>query len=166
MEMGVGDDMIYSKLTQWRNVSGFTVNPVWSEAFRWLETAAGHAPEGTHSLGRSGFEARVMTYEVKTREQARYEMHRDTIDIQFTLNGGEAIEVIPEDVLEKCNDYDAEKDVEFMVTPPASQARVENREGFFTVLFAGEPHMPQLGIPGIKSVRKVVVKIPVLLLRA
>jgi YhcH/YjgK/YiaL family protein len=156
--------MIYGKLADWRGIPGFSNSPVWSAAFQWLATGAKIAAEGYHPLGADGFVARVMAYATRPREQALFEMHRNFIDIQFTLEGGEAIEVTPTEALQPRNDYDGDKDVEFFITPPTSQARVENRQGCFTVLFAGEPHMPQLAIPGIATVRKVVIKVPVHLL--
>ena len=157
--------MIYAKLTDWRSIPGFAQNEFWAKSFTWLETAAAGASEGIHPLGPDDFFARVMGYPLKTREQARYEMHRQTIDIQYTLEGREGIEIAAREALTPMNDYVEAKDAEHLVTPAAGQARVDNLKGFFTVLFPGEPHMPQLTIPGITAVRKVVVKLPARLVK-
>jgi YhcH/YjgK/YiaL family protein len=153
--------MIHDTLSHWRRIPGVAAHPVWSQAFIWLETQAQSAPLGYHELGQKGFLARVMEYPLKSRNLARFEMHRHTIDIQYTLVGGEGIEIASAQKLRPRNDYAEAKDVEFFDTPGEQQSRVDNLEGFFTVLFAGEPHMPQLEIPGIKAVRKVVIKVPV-----
>lgn len=156
--------MIYHELTQWRMLPGLAQHDVWQTAFLWLEKSSRAAAEGIHPLGADGFFARVMSYPLKPRTEARYEMHRHTIDLQYTLEGGEGIEVVPAGALQKLNDYTEEKDVEHFVTPARGWARVDNLPGQFTILFHGEPHQPQLQVPGIEAVRKVVVKIPVRLL--
>lgn len=156
--------MIYGKLSDWRAAPGFLESPVWTVAFQWLETQAASAAEGAHPLGAEGFEARVMYYETKARELARFEAHRRAIDIQYTIEGAEAIETAPAELLRECGPYDEATDAQFFLAPAAAHARLENRQGFYTVLFPGEAHMPQLAIPGIKSVRKVVVKVPAALI--
>jgi YhcH/YjgK/YiaL family protein len=153
--------MIHDKLSRWQIIPGFAQNEIWKTAFTWLEKSASSAAEGYHPLGKDGFVARVMGYPTKTRDQARYEMHREHIDIQYTIEGGEFIEIAARDSLTPLNDYAPANDVEFFLTPSRGAARVDNLPGYFTVLFAGEPHMPQLVIPEIATVRKVVIKIPV-----
>lgn len=155
--------MIHDSLTRWRNLPGLAGHEIWKTSFLWLETSAATAAEGIHPLGAEGFLARVMGYPLKTRESARYEMHRRTIDIQYTLEGAEGIEMAPVSGLTPLGDYSEAKEVEHFATPGAGQARVDNSAGWFTILFPGEPHMPQLQVPGHSSVRKVVIKIPVAL---
>ena len=155
--------MIHDSLLRWRSVPGLAQHPIWSIAFAWLETSAASAVEGIHPLGEEGFYARVMSYATKSRDTARYEMHRVTIDIQFTLKGGEGIEVTPVEELTPLNDYNPTKEVEHLQTPSRFVGLVENREGRFTILFPGEPHMPQLRLPESAFVAKVVIKIPHLL---
>ena len=152
--------MTHHPLSQWRSIPGLVGNDIWTTAFRWLETESAPAPEGDHPLGQDGFFARVMAYEVKSRDQARYEMHRRTIDIQYTISGAEGIEVTPRGDLVPMNNYSEAAEVEHFETPQSGQVRVDNLPGCFTILLAGEPHMPQLRVPGHSAVRKVVVKIP------
>lgn len=156
--------MIYDSLSHWCRLPGFTSHDIWKTSFEWLESASASAAEGVHPLGREGFFARVMSYPTKTREAARYEMHRRTLDIQYTLEGAEGIEVSPVSRLVPLNNYSDIEEVEHFSTPSAGAARVDNVAGWFTVLFPGEPHMPQLQVPGHGSVRKVVIKIPIALL--
>lgn len=155
--------MIYDSLNRWRNLPGLADHAVWKTSFLWLETAAATAADGIHPLGPEGFFARVMGYPLKARDTARYEMHRRTIDIQYTLEGAEGIEVAPVGGLVALDDYSDAKEVEHFATPAAGQARVDNLAGWFTILFPGEPHMPQLLVPGHASVRKVVIKVPLAL---
>ena len=153
--------MIHDSLKQWRRLPGFAPHPVWATAFEWLEREAAQAPPGDHPLDGEGFLARVMAYPLKRREEARYESHRRTVDIQYTIEGGEGIEVCSPEVLTALGDYSEEKDVEHFMLPPPGNSWLHNRAGWFTVLLPGEPHLPQLAAAGHLQVRKVVIKIPV-----
>jgi YhcH/YjgK/YiaL family protein len=125
-----------------------------------MEANAASSSEGDYPLDSPGFLVRVMAYPLKTREEARYESHRRTIDVQYTIEGGEGIEIASLSALQSLGDYCKDKDVEHFKLPDSSIARVENLTGRFTVLFPGEPHLPQLLTGEHKSVRKLVVKIP------
>jgi len=153
-------EMIHDLLTHWRSIPGLAAHPVWSASFQWLEHEAAAAAEGDHPLGSTGFLARVMSYPLKARDDARYESHRRTIDVQYTLEGGEAIEFSDPGILTRLNDYNETKEVEHYATPPEGQVRIANLAGRFTVILPGEPHMPQLSVTGCSAVRKVVIKIP------
>jgi biofilm protein TabA len=152
--------MIHDLLARWQTIPGLAAHPVWSASFQWLERTATTAPEGDHPLGSPGFLARVMSYPLKARGEARYESHRRTIDIQYTLEGGEGIEFTDPALLSSLNDYNETKEVEHYATPSAGQVHVSNVAGRFTLILPGEPHMPQLAIAGQSRVRKVVIKIP------
>ncbi|MFO1461411.1 MAG: YhcH/YjgK/YiaL family protein [Verrucomicrobiota bacterium] len=153
--------MIHDSLTRWRKLPGLSGHAIWSTAFEWLESRAATAPEGDHPLGHEGFFARVMAYPTKDRAEAKYEMHRKTIDIQYTVEGAESIEVTAPSQLIPLNNYSPAAEVEHFETPKSGNVRVDNLAGLFTILLSGEPHMPQLRVDGKPSVRKVVVKIPV-----
>lgn len=152
--------MIHDLLTRWQSIPGLATHPIWSASFQWLERSAATAPEGDHPLGAPGFLARVMSYPLKTRAEARYESHRRTIDIQYTLEGGEGIEFTDPALLTCQNDYNETKEVEHFATPATGQVLVSNVAGRFSLILPGEPHMPQLVLPGHSRVRKVVIKIP------
>ena len=101
-----------------------------------------------------------MAYSTKSREVARYESHRETIDLQYTIEGAEGIEVVPTALLRAEGDYDATKDFQFHVTPEIGEARVDNVQGRFCILYPQDAHMPQLRVGDLEQVRKLVVKIP------
>lgn len=152
--------MIHAALKDWRKHSGLAMHPVWQSAFHWLEACPTCPADGIYPLGQDGFFARVMSYALKARDAARYENHRHTIDIQYTIQGAEQIEMAPLDLLTSLGDYSSEKDAEHYKAPSAGHIVVANRQGWFTVIFPGEPHMPQLRAPGADCVQKVVIKIP------
>lgn len=153
--------MISDHLKHWRTLPGLASHPVWKAAFEWIETKAATAEIGTFELGVGEATVRVMEYDTKTRESARYEAHRETIDLQYTIQGAEGIEIVPTEKLFPDGEYDAAKDFQFFETPSISEARVDNVEGRFCILYPQDGHMPQLRVGNIPQVRKLVVKIPV-----
>ncbi len=152
--------MIADKLKNWRTNPGFKNHPVWSEAFQWIEAHADVAEDGIHPLSGDMY-VRVMEYDLKERGVARYEAHLETIDLQYTIEGAEAIEVYPVDELSADGDYRPEKDFQYYQCPGKGLHRVENVKGQFCVLFPQDGHMPQLYVNGHSHVKKLVVKIPV-----
>lgn len=155
--------MIHSKLSDWRRIPGLLSNPLWKSAFEWLELNATHTPEGIFPFGKDGFFARVMKYPLLERHRASYESHRHTVDIQYTLEGAEGIEVSDLDSLQSMEDYSSDQDVEHFKIPVDCRAWIKNSKGCFVILFPDEPHMPKLKVDGIPLVHKVVIKIPMAL---
>lgn len=153
--------MLSDHLKHWRTLPGLTSHPVWKAAFEWIETKAATAGEGIYEIGVGKATVRVMEYATKTRDVARFESHRRTIDLQYTIEGAEGIEIMPTEQLEEVGDYDGSKDFQFHRTPPFSEGRIENVEGRFCILYPQDGHMPQLQVGTIPKVRKLVVKIPV-----
>lgn len=152
--------MISSSLKHWHSHPGLSSHPVWSAAFEWIEVKASTAEEGWHDLGVGGAKVRVMSYDTKSREKAKYEAHREMIDIQYTIEGAEGIEFAPTDSLTPKDDYNPEKDVQIFETPTTSEGRVDNVPGRFSIFYPEDAHLPQLNVDGYDHVRKVVVKIP------
>ena len=152
--------MIADRIENWRATPLFAAHPVWREAFEWIEKRAGTAEDGDYSLEESGCLVHVMSYGLKTREEARWESHRRLIDLQFTIEGAEAIDWEPVESLQPACEYDEENDFEFYAGPERGAGRIDNRRGHFCVFFPGDGHRPQLELPGHDRVRKLVVKIP------
>ena len=139
---------------------GLASNPIWTAAFEWIETNAATAENGIFDLAVGSATVRVMEYDTKQRDSARYESHHQTIDLQYTIRGAEGIEVMPTKLLSEEGDYNVTKDVQFYKTPVTFEASVDNVEGRFTILYPQDAHMPQLKVGNIPGVRKLVVKIP------
>lgn len=152
--------MLIGTVTQWKSQPLPQNHPVWREAFEWIEANGATADEGIHPLSHDGFHARVMSYDLLGRGEAKYEAHRHTIDLQVTIEGVEGIEYCPVSLLEPRGEYLAEKDFQYYGTPDAPFARVDNHPGQFCILLPGDGHMPKLKAAGCSHVRKLVVKIP------
>lgn len=153
-------DMIHGKLTNEMPLALFPDSKPWETAIKWLENNKNNHSEGIYPFGNDGFYARIMSYSLLAREKARFEAHRHTIDIQFTVSGAEIIEIFPADALNPLNDYSEAKDVEHFASPTISHASVTNASGFYTILFPTDAHMPKLLTPSASFVTKIVVKIP------
>jgi YhcH/YjgK/YiaL family protein len=153
--------MITGLLKNWNNHSLLKGNKVFEEAFAWIAENAADAELGFHKLAESGCTVRIMEYGLKTREEANYEHHRHTIDLQVTLKGNEGIEWCPLEGLVNKGEYLEEKDFQFLETPERGAGFIENREGQFCILLPEDAHQPQRLTEGCDFVRKLVVKIPV-----
>lgn len=158
--------MITGLLKNWRAVPGLEEHPIWREAFEWIENNAADAEEGITELGEDGYLVRVMSYPLKPRDEAKFESHLRTIDLQFTIKGAEAIEWQPVGDLTAKGEYLAEKDFQFYENPAHAAGRVDNLEGNFCILYPSDGHMPQCEVPGYSEVTKLVVKIPTRLVGA
>ncbi|QVL50108.1 MAG: YhcH/YjgK/YiaL family protein [Thiocapsa sp.] len=155
--------MIYGSLSHWKHHILFNSNLIWREAFEWIEKHSEDAADGFYPLSLENFYVRVMEYETKQREEANYESHLHTIDLQYTILGAEGIEVEDAAKLVTRGDYQVSKDVQFYNLPVRSSVRVDNLKDRFCILFPHDAHLPQLLVPGYTRVRKLVVKIPCVL---
>jgi YhcH/YjgK/YiaL family protein len=152
--------MIHGKLTDEMPLALFPNSKTWSRAIDWLQRNKTNTTEGIHPLGAEGFYARIMSYPLLPREKARFEAHRHTIDLQYTVSGEEGIEIHPTEALQPLHDYAQEKDTEHFALPATSHGFVTNAAGFFSILYPSDAHMPKLLTPKADFVTKIVIKIP------
>ena len=94
----------------------------------------------------------------KTTSEARFESHRDYIDIQYLLSGEEMIGVAPVGQLQGATPYDAAKDLVFYATPDRYH-ELAIPPGCFAVFFPWEGHMPMCHSRGPRELHKVVIKV-------
>ncbi|QJQ07348.1 DUF386 domain-containing protein [Undibacterium piscinae] len=94
------------------------------------------------------------------------EFHARYLDIQYLLEGEEAIGYAPADAsLPRITDHLAERDIAF-VAQQAHETRLLMRPGMYAIFFPGELHRPcrAAGLP--MQIKKVVIKISAELLSA
>jgi biofilm protein TabA len=114
-------------------------------------------------LGRTTIEGEdvfALVSEAPSREasEARFEAHRRNIDVQYAVDGQEAIGFAPRAAVTV--PYDEAKDIEFLATP-ANYASVALKAGHFAVFAPEDGHQPGCHLDGLHTVRKVVVKVSV-----
>jgi YhcH/YjgK/YiaL family protein len=121
----------------------------------------GMAPDSVHEVAlEAGSVSFDQVYRTRDRSDCFFESHRKYIDIQFLLEGEEAIDVLPIGALIVSKPYREEKDViKYRDAPAGSRLRL--RAGQAAIFFPEDGHMPGQfpAAPGL--VRKTVVKVPI-----
>lgn len=116
-------------------------------------------PEERFELDGDTVYARIMSYPTKLAAGCTIEAHNVYVDIQFTLTGGEGIDVFPRSELSEMT-ADAAKDFYTFQADMAPQTSLANTPGWFTMLFPHEAHRPQESLDGkCAVVKKGVIKI-------
>lgn len=150
--------MIQDKLENWKLY--FNSAP-WRLAFEYLESLSPESEECQrfHIQGDDIYAA-IMSYNTCSTEESVLETHDKYIDIQMTLVNSEAIDLFYREGLKIKTPYDPNLDRTFYYRPDNDHSRLVNLEGFFSVLFSNDAHMPMLFVHDKpESVKKVVVKV-------
>lgn len=114
-------------------------------------------PKGRHDISDNIFLI-SNKYETINESDTFIECHRKYIDIQIMIKGSERMGICSRDLC-KQSDYN---DLEDYQKLEGGLDFITVREGFFTVFFPHDGHMPQLIIDGKpEEVIKIVVKVPV-----
>jgi len=129
--------------------------------FEFLEkTDLATLPLGKHGIRADAVFALAMKAPSKSPAAAKFESHRDSIDIQCLLSGAEMIGVAPTGQLQGATAYDAAKDIVFYATPQRYQS-LTIPAGRFAVFFPWEGHMPMCHSAGPHKLHKVVIKVSI-----
>lgn len=115
---------------------------------------------GRHQIVPDGAYANVLEYVSDTT--ARFEAHRDYIDVQIIVSGEENICVAKlDDAIECTTEYSKEQDVVFYATADNIRSYDADSAGWY-IFFPSDLHRPGYArVDAPCSMRKVVVKIPV-----
>ena len=127
--------------------------------FEWLKSEnLTEIKSGRHEISGDNVYANVQTYE--TKDDANYEAHKKYIDIQYVVNGSEFIGVCDIKDCVTCEEYNSEKDIEFLKNTKSDEYQ-HIKEGEFIVLFPNDAHKPSITPNTKQEVKKVVVKVAV-----
>ena len=101
----------------------------------------------------------VQEYDSKDPEVARHEAHRCYVDIQYVVEGKEAIDIAPMMFMEVDEAYDANRDVVFFKEPKQA-TRFVLTDGGYAILYPEDSHKPGLrvGETSVK-IKKIVGKV-------
>ncbi len=134
------------------------------KSLAWLEKNAAIAELGNHLLGESDWYANVHGYTTLPEAECRWENHTKTVDIQYLVAGSEGIRWTASRRLGTPNRYTEEKDrEEFDASYCTSLLHLQ--PGMFAIFLPGDAHCPKITLSKPENLRKVVVKIPVRLLK-
>ena len=151
--------MIYDTLNNCARYYG--INKNFEKAFDFIKKAiAENLPVGKYELDGKNLFASVQEYTNKNYEDAKFEGHREYIDIQFIVTGEERMDVVDIQKANKMIDYNPEKDVEFFTdTDLASVSTVTANE--YCIFYPNDIHKPGLAVKEKSQVKKVLVKIKI-----
>jgi YhcH/YjgK/YiaL family protein len=151
--------MISDTLEHCRRYAGLSTR--FAGAFDFLEKLPASQPTGRYDLDGDNCFALVQGYTTKPADQAKFETHRQYIDIQFIRAGRETMLWAPLTALTQVTQpYDAEKDVIFYASPPHMTPN-NLGPGQFVIFFPTDGHAGGLECDGPSEVRKVVIKVRV-----
>jgi len=158
--------MIAARLADWRH---YFNGPTWEAAFNFLEGLPAASPDTADMLplpDGSPLRYRIMSYPTRGPEEGIIEAHDQNVDIQLSLDGAEAIDWYERSGLTVSKPYDHENDYLLFEKNGAPTGTVVNSPGYFSVYFPEDAHMAQQKVGGVvENVRKVVIKVPVVLVR-
>jgi YhcH/YjgK/YiaL family protein len=135
-------------------------HPVFGAALAWLRSMPAAPADGIIELDGPEFYVNVHGYATKPLEICRWESHRHTIDIQYCISGGEAIDWT-QSGLAPMSDYDESKDAEHWRDTGGPRTRLGMVPGMFVLFLPNEPHRPKVFDGEHSEVRKLVFKIDV-----
>jgi len=142
-------------------ISYFRNQDRWDKAFAFLRDNDLSALElKRYDIDGNNVYAPVNEYLTKNEEDARYEAHREYIDIQYVVSGRELIGVAPISArADELEPYNQANDIEFF-TVRGGENRLATPGKFF-IFFPEDAHRPGLKDVDNSPVRKVVVKVRV-----
>ncbi len=140
----------------------YGVNARFEKAFDFIKKAVKeNLPVGKYEIDGTDVYAMVQEYDTKLPDEARFEAHKNYIDIQYIISGVEKMEVTDISKAKPNTEYSAEKDVIFFDDSNMSTVGVFTDEEY-AVFFPHDVHKPGMAKDNIRStVRKIVVKVKV-----
>jgi YhcH/YjgK/YiaL family protein len=126
--------------------------------FEWLKTCR-DVPLGekVEFAGDKLF-AKTMRLDTGARDAFKWETHREYIDLQYILGGGEVIEWSPAAKLVADVAYDEKTDFQFYA-PADADALLRMQDGLFTFLFPADGHKPLVADGANHHIHKAIAKI-------
>ena len=126
--------------------------------FEWIKKQdLKSMPDGRYEISEKMY-ANLQSY--LTKDDAPYEAHRDYIDIQYMVDGEELSGVAEYSNCSVKEEYNKEKDIEFLETN-VKEEFYKLKEGEFFVFFPTDAHKPAIKTDKNKNVKKVIVKVSV-----
>jgi YhcH/YjgK/YiaL family protein len=133
----------------------------WDKAFGYMKSTDLETLEvKRHDIDGDKLYAMVTEYLTKNRRDARFEAHRNYIDIQYVISGEEMIGVAPMTAKsEILQPYDESKDIEFMTVNEGIELKATPQN--FFLFFPADIHRPSLSVGDSTQVKKIVVKVKI-----
>jgi biofilm protein TabA len=151
--------MILDTLSLWHRYTA--LNRRFAPAFEFLRQLGPNPVDGRHDVQGDSVYALVQRYATRDAKGLRLEAHRRYIDIQYVMQGREAIYWAPLALLDEvAMPYDPVKDAALYAASSA-MAPVPVSAGQIAILFPDDAHAPCCTWGEPADVIKVVVKVEV-----
>ncbi len=116
--------------------------------------------EGKHIIEGENIFANIQTLTTKPKQEAKWEVHRKYIDIQYVIKGKEKMGYgILSDFNKTVIPYDNTKDIAFLDGNNYNFADIQ--EGNFVIFYPNDVHAPMLAVDNCETIKKVIVKIKI-----
>lgn len=149
--------MIFDHINNTETYKG--LSPDIYEGLKFLRHASKELAVGVYEI-TPRVKAIVSEYETKQVNEYGYEAHKKNIDIQYLLQGEERIACMPIEKLTETKPYSEENDAAFFTVNTKPQEMTIG-DGYFSVFYPQDGHMPQLCIEKPEMVKKVVIKVKI-----
>lgn len=138
-------------------------SPLLERALRYIqENRAANLPDGRYEIDGSRLYALVQSYEtLPNGPDAKYEAHRNYIDVQYIVSGVEGMGWVALDCLQVPQAYNPDKDVVLGKCPPELATLTRVDAGQAAIFFPADAHAPKLAVSAPAAVKKIVVKVAV-----
>lgn len=150
--------MIYDKLNNIAHYKG--ISPDIYEGLLFLNAATKDLENGVYFIN-SRVKAIVSEYTTKEVNEYGYEAHRENVDIQYLIAGEEKIVCLPLEYLKESQSYNEENDTALYEEVNIKPLELLIGNGYFSILYPQDGHMPQLSVHEPSFVKKVVVKVKI-----
>lgn len=140
----------------------YSVNGKFEQAFDFIKKATEeNLPVGKYEIDGKELYASVQEYNTKSITDAKFEGHRNYIDIQYIISGIERVDVVDISKATLNSEYNEIKDVEFYKNNDKSNNCVIE-SGEYGIFLPHDIHKPGIAYNGISSsVKKIVVKVKI-----
>ncbi|MCD8096785.1 MAG: YhcH/YjgK/YiaL family protein [Lachnospiraceae bacterium] len=126
-------------------------------ALAWLEKGDFSVLEKGQAEIGGGLTASLPCVDLK--KQKDWEAHRKFADLHFCLEEGEIISSMDVKLVKDFGEYSEQNDI--MFAPATGEGvRVPMHKGDFVVVFPEDAHIPAVAIDEEKTIRKIIIKIP------
>ena len=126
--------------------------------FDWLIACRDVPPGQKTDFAGDKLFAKTLRQDTGARDDFKWETHREYIDLQYILGGGEIIEWAPAAKLTADVAYDEKTDFQFYAPAAADESLVMS-DGLFVFLFPTDGHKPLVADGTNRFVHKVIAKI-------
>ena len=126
--------------------------------FDWLKTCRDVPPGQKVDFAGDKLFAKTLRQDTGERDAFKWETHREYIDLQYIVGGGEIIEWAAASKLTADGAYDEKTDFQFYA-PAAADELLAMTDGLFVFLFPQDGHKPLVGNGVDPFVHKVIAKI-------